>query len=223
MRAMLGLAVFVGLISAGSAQNKSELSQLPLKPFYPVQPTNQRCWTRWFDRDDPSGTGDWETLLNLRNEYPGEICDDPVDVEARTMSGATPAAMGDAVVMNTNVGFYCKTDDQTDNHCNDYRVRFSCYSPYCEDDVCWTQWLDRDNPGGTGDWELLSNLRQQYPEICEKPKKIEVVTTSGNVPATATGQDSLFIIFSPTEGFVCKNAPGQFCRDYKVRFGCCCN
>lgn len=55
------------------------------------------CWTDWFDRDDPTGTGDWETLYNLRLENPGKICDKPVDIEARTLSGLTVAAAGDVI------------------------------------------------------------------------------------------------------------------------------
>ncbi|XP_072305241.1 uncharacterized protein [Eucyclogobius newberryi] len=206
----LGLAIIAGLISA------IEISK----------PSNERCWTEWFDRDDPSGIGDWELLVNLRNEYPGKICSKPVDIEARTLSGLTPAAAGDVVQMNKDTGFVCKDTDQKDKKCSDYRVRFSCYSPFCAEEctveVCWSDWFDRDNPGGTGDWENLSLLQKQYPgKICKKPEYIEVVTVSGNVPATATGQD--FLIFNPTEGFVCKNKPGQYCKDYKVRFGCCCD
>lgn len=55
------------------------------------------CWTDWFDRDDPSGTGDWETLSNLRNQYPGKICPKPVDIEAQTLSGLSVAAAGDVI------------------------------------------------------------------------------------------------------------------------------
>ncbi|XP_072305266.1 uncharacterized protein [Eucyclogobius newberryi] len=209
---------------------RQRLGSLQLTPFKPPKPlpiqiskhSNERCWTEWFDRDNPSGTGDWELLGQLRKKYPGKICSKPVDIEARTLSGLTPAAAGDVVQMNKDTGFVCKKKDQKDKKCSDYRVRFSCYSPYCAEEVCWSKWFDRDNPSGTGDWENLSLLRKKYPgKICKKPKYIEVVTVSGNVPAPATGQD--FLIFNPTEGFVCKNKPGQKCKDYKVRFGCCCD
>ena len=53
------------------------------------------CWTEWFDRDDPSRTGDWETLSDLYNENPGKICFKPADIEARTLSGLSVAAAGD--------------------------------------------------------------------------------------------------------------------------------
>ena len=50
------------------------------------------CWTKWYDRDNPSGTGDWELLQNLRNENPGEICANPIAIESKTVDTGTPAA-----------------------------------------------------------------------------------------------------------------------------------
>lgn len=55
------------------------------------------CWTEWFDRDNPSGTGDWEHLSALRTENPGKICPNPVDIEAQTLSGLSVAAAGDVI------------------------------------------------------------------------------------------------------------------------------
>lgn len=55
------------------------------------------CWTDWFDRDDPSGTGDWETLSSLRTKYPGKICPKPIDIEAKTVTGLSVAAAGDVI------------------------------------------------------------------------------------------------------------------------------
>lgn len=55
------------------------------------------CWTDWFDRDDPSGSGDWETLYNLRKENPGKICPTPQGIEATTLSGLSVAAAGEVI------------------------------------------------------------------------------------------------------------------------------
>jgi len=56
--------------------------------------------------------------------------------------------------------------------------------------VCWTDWFDRDNPSGSGDWELLSDLRKEYPgKICKNPLHIKVVTTDKMTPATSTGEN----------------------------------
>uniref|UniRef100_A0A8C5ENW2 WxxW domain-containing protein n=1 Tax=Gouania willdenowi TaxID=441366 RepID=A0A8C5ENW2_GOUWI len=180
------------------------------------------CWTQWFDRDDPSGTGDWETLTNLRNENPGKICPKPADIEVETLSGNSVVQTGEVIYkMDTTTGFVCKKNDQPDKKCEDYKVRFRCSHPYCDDGVCWTRWFDRDNPSGTGDWELLRDLRKKY-KICVKPLHIEVTTTGFPTPARNTGQK--FYLFSPTKGFVCRNKDQKWgkCRDYKVRFGCKC-
>lgn len=55
------------------------------------------CWTDWFDRDDPTGTGDWELLSLLQTKYPKKICSKPLDIEAKTLSGLSPASAGDVI------------------------------------------------------------------------------------------------------------------------------
>ena len=53
---------------------------------------------------------------------------------------------------------------------------------------CWTPWFNRDNPGGTGDWEHVSQLLIENPgQICSNPIYIQVQTASGN-PAQSTGE-----------------------------------
>ena len=49
---------------------------------------------------------------------------------------------------------------------------------------CWTKWLDRDNPGGTGDWEHLSAFNPST--VCPRPVGIDCETTSGT-PYDQTG------------------------------------
>ncbi|XP_039981897.1 cartilage intermediate layer protein 2 [Xiphias gladius] len=212
----------------------------PIEPFRSIYESNQqalnvsnslepmdkkRCWTDWFDRDDPIGTGDWETLYNLRKENPGKICPKPVDIEAKTLSGLSVAAAGDVIYKSdTTLGFICRNKDQSKKMCNDYRVRFSCHPPFCGGGVCWTKWFDRDNPSGTGDWELLIYLKAANPgEICDYPLYIEAVTTDTMTPAIHTGET--FFAYSPTQGFVCRKTDQKSggCRDYKVRFGCPCS
>ncbi|XP_059212887.1 uncharacterized protein LOC131991449 [Centropristis striata] len=195
------------------------------KPCY--YPTHIQCWTDWFDRDDPTGSGDWELLSLLRAQNPGKICPNPVDIEARTLSGLTPAAAGDVIYKSdTSTGFICKNQDQKDKKmCSDYRVRFSCHPPFCGLGVCWTKWYDRDDPSGSGDWELLTHLRKENPgQICDNPLYIEATTTDTLTPALSTGD--VFHTLNPTEGLVCRmiDQKSGKCRDYRVRFGCpCCD
>lgn len=213
MMKLLSLLILAGLIPAGSLQ----------LAFAPVLDQDKFCWTEWVDRDDPSGTGDWELLKQLIEKYPGKICPEPADIEAKTKSGQTPAETGDTVQMDKDFGFVCKNADQKFKKCSDYRVRFSCPPEFCAEEVCWTSWFDRDNPSGTGDWEDMKNLQIQYPgKICNKPKYIEAARKKDNKPASETGQT--FLMYNPTEGFVCKNDMNKGnCDDYKVRFGCCCD
>ncbi|XP_053256546.1 mucin-2-like isoform X2 [Podarcis raffonei] len=86
---------------------------------------------------------------------------------------------------------------------------------------CKTRWFDRDNPSGTGDYELLSQFWDENPHIiCPQPLAIEVQTVDG-IPASETGQK--FSVNDATSGFACINAQqekGKSCRDYQVRFIC---
>ncbi|KAI4801542.1 hypothetical protein KUCAC02_019434 [Chaenocephalus aceratus] len=73
-----------------------------------------------------------------------------------------------------------------------------------EPEMCCTNWFDRDNPSGTGDWELLKDLRKEYPgQICKYPAYVEAVTTDTMTSAISTGDT--FYIFTPTQGLVCRN------------------
>ena len=50
----------------------------------------QKCkvyWTKFFDRDNPGGLGDWELLSSLKTQYPGQICDSPIAVEGQLTNG----------------------------------------------------------------------------------------------------------------------------------------
>ncbi|XP_056219430.1 cartilage intermediate layer protein 2-like [Seriola aureovittata] len=222
--ASLTVALVAGLVFESNQQDsKSPALSKSKRPCN--YPTNTRCWTDWFDRDDPGGRGDFEVLNHLRSENPGKICANPVDIEVTTLSGLSATSTGDVFhKMDTTTGFICRKTDQSSKKCNDYRVRFSCHPPFCGGGVCWTKWYDRDDPSGTGDWELLKNLRKENPdEICDNPLFIEAVTTDTLTPAVDTGET--FNVFSPTKGFVClkKDQSDGTCRDYKVRFGCPCS
>ncbi|XP_036941600.1 cartilage intermediate layer protein 2-like isoform X2 [Acanthopagrus latus] len=238
---LLGVAIIAGLLFAesdllaieaaevqsGTPSNVLHHNRKRVHPFVCTYNYTPECWTGWFDRDDPSGTGDWETLKELRRENPGKICPEPGSMEVTTLSGLSVGTAGEVIFRNDLTdGFVCRNQDQSDRTCNDYRVRFSCPPQYCGEEVtvCWTRWYDRDDPSGTGDWEPLSNLRSENPgQICDNPLYIEAVTT-GNNPVLATSTGQTFHVFNPTVGFVCRNADQRFggCRDYQVRFGCPC-
>ncbi|XP_063078724.1 uncharacterized protein si:dkey-205h13.2 [Engraulis encrasicolus] len=182
------------------------------------------CWTNWMDRDDPTGSGDWETVSSLQKSYPKQMCPNPTAIEVATVDGISLADAGNTFFANDHItGLICKNADQKKCFCRDYKVRFVCSPPYCDTQkLCWTKWYDRDDPSATGDWETLSSLRTAYPadNICANPIAIESRTVDTNTPASMTGQD--FLHYSPSTGFACVNGPKQKCRDYKVRLGCPC-
>ncbi|KAI7794184.1 hypothetical protein IRJ41_014825, partial [Triplophysa rosa] len=175
-----------------------------------------KCITQWFDRDDPSGKGDYEYLSDLLNEYPGLICPNPIGIEVQTISGQPAFQTGNIFqAYNPTSGFACVNAAQAGGVCADYKVRFICPEAFCSS--CRTPWIDRDNPGGVGDFETLNHIQMEYPLlVCPQPIAIEVTTLSGTqVQQTA----SIFEVFDPLQGFACVNG-NLSCLDYRVRFTC---
>ncbi|XP_078451893.1 IgGFc-binding protein-like isoform X2 [Lampetra planeri] len=172
-------------------------------------------WTQWFDHDNPHEIGDFETVKTLREEYPQQICSNPIIIEARTLDGILAEATGQVFYSNSTYGFQCFNHLQVDGKCHDYKVRFLCW----DYDGHWTQWFDRDSPTEDGDFETLQWLRHEYPDqICPRPVEIEVMTLDG-VPVELTAE----VTFSnATYGFECFNhlQANNQCHDYQVRFLC---
>ncbi|XP_027020501.1 cartilage intermediate layer protein 1 [Tachysurus fulvidraco] len=90
------------------------------------------CFTQWFDRDNPSGKGDYETLSNLRSEYPRKICTRPLSIQAATLTGVTAESIGQVFqAYDTVTGFACVNSNQRNEECClDYKVRFGCPCPW---------------------------------------------------------------------------------------------
>uniref|UniRef100_A0A3P9NI14 WxxW domain-containing protein n=1 Tax=Poecilia reticulata TaxID=8081 RepID=A0A3P9NI14_POERE len=102
-----------------------------------------------FDEDNPSGSGDWETLSSLCRENPGKICPQPDQYGGQDSVWA----------YDRTSRFVCRKRDQRDRKCHDYKVCFGCSF----DTLCWTKWYNRDRPTGSGDWGQLSALRKENP------------------------------------------------------------
>ena len=84
-------------------------------------------WTRYFDRDDPTGKGDFETLDYLRQEFPNEICRLPSAVDARlTGTDTHHPVSGVVATANELEGFFCENQYQLSGRCLDFEVRFCC-------------------------------------------------------------------------------------------------
>ncbi len=88
----------------------------------------------------------------------------------------------------------------------------------------WTAWLDRDEPSGQGDAEVLPAFLTEAPNsVCTTPSAIEARirgTTNVFTPGMVTPQ--ALRSFDPSKGLQCYNvdqASGS-CADYEVRFLC---
>ena len=84
-------------------------------------------WTRYFDRDNPSGKGDYENLRLLLVEYPNQICEHPIAVDAKLVGSETHYPIPGLVATETpEEGFFCQNADQFGRTCLDFEVRFCC-------------------------------------------------------------------------------------------------
>jgi hypothetical protein len=63
-------------------------------------------WTRWFNRDSPTGTGDWETVASL---VPLGGCESPIYIECQTVEGIPWWKTGDVIRFSTAGGCMCKS------------------------------------------------------------------------------------------------------------------
>lgn len=83
-------------------------------------------WTSWLNRDEPGGSGDWETLA----DFPvSSVCNGaaPAGIECRTADGGIDWSLaGEAYTCAPTIGGVCINTDQSDSECLDYEVRFLC-------------------------------------------------------------------------------------------------
>lgn len=84
-------------------------------------------YTDWYDRDNPSGEGDYETLNDLRKSHPEKICPHPSYVDARVIATDLPhSSAGQNTHSSLTGGFWCNNKDNPGTSCLDYKVRFCC-------------------------------------------------------------------------------------------------
>ena len=79
-------------------------------------------WSTWDDRDNPSGTGDWEQI-QFRHDA-DSLCDNPSAVQARVVeTGAMETTQNVQIDLN---GLVCQNNNQVGEMCWDYEVRVCC-------------------------------------------------------------------------------------------------
>lgn len=178
---------------------------------------NYTYWTPWLDRDDASGTGDWENRSAFSAD---QVCEYPLSIETRLNGGAqvwtafdqTPDYLAS---FDPQAGLVCKNADQADGTCGDYQVRFQCQQG------TWGSWLNRDTQSGSGDWEILSGFSSS--QVCAEPIDIKArVAGSTQLISVAADAPDYLTVFTPASGLVCENAAqgDTVCENYEVRFLC---
>ncbi len=81
-------------------------------------------WSAWLNRDGPSGSGDYETLKELRAQH--AVCLAPKAIQCRTVKGKKDwQAAGQVVTCSARTGGVC-VNSKNRGGCRDYEVRFLC-------------------------------------------------------------------------------------------------
>lgn len=198
----------------------------PVRKNLPIPTCSFGDWTQWYDRDDPTGMGDYEDLASIRQRHFGVICKRPSVIDGRLLNGQHWATSGELLTVSATTGLTCVNAHQPDGKsCSDYKVRFCCDPTYSSRPTCyfgtWTQWFNHDDPREEGDYEDLASIRKRYPGMaCASPSGVDGRLLNGEHWATS-GE---LLTVSAATGLRCVNAHqpnGESCSDYEVRF--CCN
>jgi hypothetical protein len=199
-------------------------------------------WTRWFDETHPNeyGYSSYEQLATAQRLYPGEVCENPLDVQCKVSGASDDEAFGgktDREVVaagGTNVkcaltsnGLSCVSSEH--GQCLDYEVRFACPSDWSPSDEpqpgYWTSWFNNDRPDRTGTYVVETGDFEKVSDPCGNGKtptgvdcQTGLVYSGLGVDYRATGQT---VSCDIENGLVCRNEdnPGG-CFDYYIRYYC---
>uniref|UniRef100_A0A3Q3X3J4 WxxW domain-containing protein n=1 Tax=Mola mola TaxID=94237 RepID=A0A3Q3X3J4_MOLML len=82
-----------------------------------------QCRTQRLNSDSPSEEGDVESIPQLLKTFPGQICGNPVSIEAVTTSGISAELTGETFLSyDVTFGFACINEHQRREQCEDYQV-----------------------------------------------------------------------------------------------------
>ncbi|KAK6189108.1 hypothetical protein SNE40_005147 [Patella caerulea] len=201
----------------------------PKRPPVPSTCGDGREWTEFFSIDQPftspSDPGDLELIADIRNQRRGELCrpEQITAIEVQLMNGVPAAESGDPTFTGLDFGFVCLNANQENRLCHDYKARFCCPEkiriPTCSGESEWSKFLDRDDPTGRDDNELLPFQRLRKPELCEVSLAIDFRLAGG---VRLDYYDDTFAQLSQQFGLLCQNRDqnDNRCDDYEVRFCC---
>lgn len=117
-----------GLSCSNSSQANGGCSNYEVRflcPLSNAQPSTDD-WTAWLIRDDNDGNGVTALLADFSELQVPCNSDGALAIEARTLTGLSPAEAGETVHMDVQTGFVCNNSEQSDGKCENYEVRFQC-------------------------------------------------------------------------------------------------
>lgn len=113
-----GQALYGNVANGGNVFNWGDWEDLNMIYF-----ADPLAWTHWLDRDNPSGSGDFE---DLKSFPPGAVCKKPTAIKCQALDGISHIAAEEVVTCTPAAGFACVNGDQPDGACEDYHVQFYC-------------------------------------------------------------------------------------------------
>jgi hypothetical protein len=85
------------------------------------------------------------------------------------------------------------------------------------------RWINRDDPRYSGDYERLSDVKNEYPPFyCETPTLMQARVVDDNTVYATNKLVDVLNTFNLQEGLICKNADqaSGVCNDYQVHYRC---
>lgn len=83
----------------------------------------------------------------------------------------------------------------------------------------WSAWLNRDTPGGKGDYETIAGFKADGKIPCDAPLAIECRFASSLHKPITNGSPAGYTC-NTAQGGYCEHKPGLRCQDMEVRFSC---
>jgi hypothetical protein len=141
----------------------------------------------------------------------------PTELQKKGLAhvGLLPQLMSDLQAVGTPSQYLTHLNSSAENFLRVWERSVSLGAPTTGNN--WSPWLNRDGPGGSGDWETLSEF-VAAGQTCSAPIGIECQTTSG-VSSAVSGE---VYTCEAAAGGICQNANQSdgYCLDYRVRFLC---
>ena len=138
----------------------------------------EASWSPWLNRDNPGGSGDFETLADFVKT--DQVCAAPIGIECQTVNGTDWEEAGQIYTCVADKGGICRNEDQKGARCKDYRVRFLCaqdqktssaremaVTDFCRDINVY----NREVASGRSQRTAILGTLKQLESFCKEPPK----------------------------------------------------